>query len=123
MSDEKEKFFSETDRFLPVANISRIIKKNLPSEVKLSKEAKETIQECLSEFISFITSEAGEKCLNEKRKTINGDDILASLKNLGFDHYNPILNIYIDKYRQSNKTTVSKEENDKSDEKSENYDG
>ena len=45
------------DRFLPVANISRIMKKSLPSNAKVAKDAKETVQECVSEFISFITSE------------------------------------------------------------------
>lgn len=47
----------EQDRFLPIANISRIMKKSLPGNAKIAKDAKETVQECLSEFISFITSE------------------------------------------------------------------
>lgn len=47
----------EQDRFLPVANISRIMKKALPNNAKIAKDAKETVQECVSEFISFITSE------------------------------------------------------------------
>ena len=59
----------------------------LPSDAKISKEAKETVQECVSEFISFITSEACDKCNTENRKTINGDDIVFSLEALGFDNY------------------------------------
>ena len=47
----------ETDRHLPTANIGRIMKKALPSTAKIGKDAKETVQECVSEFISFITSE------------------------------------------------------------------
>ena len=47
----------EQDRFLPIANISRIMKRGLPNSAKIAKEAKETVQECVSEFISFITSE------------------------------------------------------------------
>lgn len=49
----------EQDRFLPIANISRIMKKALPANGKIAKDAKETVQECVSEFISFITSEYG----------------------------------------------------------------
>ena len=94
---------NEFDRYLPVANIGRIIKNNLPKEVKLSKEAKETFQECVSEFISFISSEASERCLSDKRKTINGEDLIHSLSALGFDHYKNILKIYLDKYRESQK--------------------
>ena len=47
----------EQDRYLPIANISRIMKKSLPTNAKIAKDAKETVQECVSEFISFITSE------------------------------------------------------------------
>jgi nuclear transcription Y subunit beta len=47
----------EQDRFLPTANISRIMKKSLPPNAKIAKDAKDTTQECVSEFISFITSE------------------------------------------------------------------
>ncbi len=47
----------EQDRFLPIANIGRIMKEALPRDAKISKEARETVQECVSEFISFITSE------------------------------------------------------------------
>jgi len=45
------------DRFLPIANVARIMKRALPKNAKVAKEAKETVQECVSEFISFITSE------------------------------------------------------------------
>lgn len=47
----------DQDRLLPIANISRIMKRALPGNAKIAKDAKETVQECLSEFISFITSE------------------------------------------------------------------
>jgi nuclear transcription Y subunit beta len=40
-----------------VANISRIMKKGLPNNAKIAKDAKEAIQECVSEFIGLITSE------------------------------------------------------------------
>ncbi|WZY84467.1 hypothetical protein YC2023_030851 [Brassica napus] len=45
----------EQDRFLPIANVGRIMKKVLPGNGKISKDAKETVQECVSEFISFVT--------------------------------------------------------------------
>lgn len=47
----------EQDRFLPIANIGRIMKKALPANGKIAKDAKDTVQECVSEFISFVTSE------------------------------------------------------------------
>jgi nuclear transcription Y subunit beta len=47
----------EQDRFLPIANIQRIMKRALQQNAKVSKSAKESVQECVSEFISFVTSE------------------------------------------------------------------
>ena len=41
------------------------------------------MQKCVSEFISFITSEASQKCAREKRKTINGSDLIWALSILG----------------------------------------
>ena len=46
------------------------------------------------------TSEAADKCLAEKRKTINGEDILASMQNLGFDNYTAVLTVYLSKLRE-----------------------
>jgi len=47
----------EQDRFLPIANIGRIMRRAVPENGKIAKDSKESIQECVSEFISFITSE------------------------------------------------------------------
>lgn len=66
----------------------------------MSRESKECIQECVSEFISFVTSQAADKCLLEQRKTLNGEDVLWSLYTLGFENYSEALKIYLAKYRQ-----------------------
>ncbi|CAA0829566.1 Nuclear transcription factor Y subunit B-8 [Striga hermonthica] len=90
----------EQDRFLPIANIGRIMKKALPANGKISKDAKDTVQECVSEFISFITSEASDRCLKERRKTINGDDLLWAMATLGFEDYIGPLKVYLARYRE-----------------------
>ncbi|KAI9758785.1 MAG: hypothetical protein M4579_002799 [Chaenotheca gracillima] len=91
----------EQDRWLPIANVARIMKSALPDNAKIAKEAKECMQECVSEFISFITSEASEKCQQEKRKTVNGEDILFAMTSLGFENYAEALKIYLSKYRET----------------------
>ena len=91
----------ELDRFLPIANVSRIMKRSLPANAKISKEAKETVQECVSEFISFVTGEASDKCQREKRKTINGDDLLWAMTTLGFEAYVGPLKSYLNRYREA----------------------
>ena len=47
----------EQDRFMPIGNVIGIMPKVLPTHAKISDDAKETIQKCVSEYISFITSE------------------------------------------------------------------
>ncbi|KAH7863430.1 hypothetical protein Vadar_017438 [Vaccinium darrowii] len=90
----------EQDRLLPIANVGRIMKQILPPNAKVSKEAKETMQECVSEFISFVTGEASDRCHKEKRKTVNGDDICWALGSLGFDDYAKPLKRYLIRYRE-----------------------
>ncbi|KAE8679604.1 Nuclear transcription factor Y subunit B-5 [Hibiscus syriacus] len=90
----------EQDQMLPIANVGRIMKQILPPNAKISKEAKETMQECVSEFISFVTGEASDKCHKEKRKTVNGDDICWAMAALGFDNYAEHLKRYLHRYRE-----------------------
>ncbi|KAK8912373.1 Transcriptional activator HAP3 [Metarhizium anisopliae] len=80
----------EQDRWLPMGN----------DNAKIAKEAKECMQECVSEFISFISSEASEKCQQEKRKTVNGEDILFAMTSLGFENYAEALKVYLAKYHE-----------------------
>ncbi len=122
-SDRSNPMLREQDRFLPIANVARIMKKTIPRTGKvqiylnnlhqqplmiincfclqIAKDARECVQECVSEFISFITSEASERCHQEKRKTINGEDILFAMSTLGFDNYVEPLKTYLQKYRES----------------------
>ncbi|KAH9954771.1 histone-fold-containing protein [Russula dissimulans] len=99
--------YREQDRYLPIANVSRIMKNAVPPTAKIAKDAKECVQECVSEFISFITSEAAEKCQLEKRKTIGGEDILYAMVSLGFENYAETLKIHLAKLRQHQTTASS----------------
>ncbi|KAJ7637158.1 histone-fold-containing protein [Roridomyces roridus] len=101
ITDQEVGEYREQDRFLPIANVSRLMKAAVPPTAKIAKDAKECVQECVSEFISFITSEAAERCLSEKRKTIGGEDILYAMGTLGFDNYAETLKIHLAKLRQN----------------------
>jgi len=104
----------DQDRFLPIANVAKIMKMSIPENAKIAKDAKECVQECVSEFVSFVTSEASDRCHQEKRKTINGEDLLFAMSSLGFDSYVEPLKIFLSKYRDSikvgEKSVVQKRE-------------
>nr|AZS35406.1 LEC1 [Paeonia ostii] len=99
-TDDNECVVREQDRFMPIANVIRIMRKILPSHAKISDDAKETIQECVSEYISFITGEANERCQREQRKTITAEDVLWAMSKLGFDDYIEPLTMYLHRYRE-----------------------
>ncbi|RHZ79464.1 hypothetical protein Glove_145g21 [Diversispora epigaea] len=90
-SGDEVEDFKEQDRFLPIANVARIMKRALPENAKIAKEAKECVQE------------SSDRCQQEKRKTINGEDILWAMQSLGFENYAEALKIYLGKYRETTK--------------------
>ncbi|KAK7421905.1 hypothetical protein QQX98_001899 [Neonectria punicea] len=87
--DKSDELDANIRNFAPVA---RIMKNALPENAKIAKEAKECMQEC------------------EKRKTVNGEDILFAMTSLGFENYAEALKVYLSKYReqqnQSNRDRV-----------------
>jgi len=112
-SDDAIDQIRDQDRFLPIANVAKIMKASIPENAKIAKDAKECVQECVSEFVSFVTSEASDRCHQEKRKTINGEDLLFAMSTLGFDSYVEPLKIFLSKYRDSikgDKSVVQKQE-------------
>ncbi|XP_037463368.1 nuclear transcription factor Y subunit B-8-like [Triticum dicoccoides] len=89
----------EQDRLMPIANVIRIMRRALPAHAKISDDAKEAIQECVSEFISFVTGEAIERCPMQHRKTVNAEDIVWALNRLGFDDYVVPLSVFLHRMR------------------------
>lgn len=51
-------------------------------------------------FVCFSVIRASDKCKQEKRKTINGDDLLYAMNALGFDKYTEPLRLFLTKYRE-----------------------
>ncbi|KAJ0986840.1 hypothetical protein J5N97_005196 [Dioscorea zingiberensis] len=77
----------EKDNLMPPSNVTRIMRKVLPLQAKISDDAKVTILDIISEYISFITHEASVQCHSENRKIITGEDIIWAMKKLGFNNY------------------------------------
>jgi histone H3/H4 len=98
---ESAMIIREQDRLMPVANVSRIMRQVLPPYAKISDDAKEVIQECVSEFISFVTGEANERCHTERRKTVTSEDIVWAMNRLGFDDYVAPVGTFLQRMRES----------------------
>nr|UYC36134.1 OF24903 [Phoebe bournei] len=89
----------------PITNITRIMRRAIPANGKIEQEAKEFMQECVSEFIGLITLEANEKSSMESRRTITADDVVAALNSLNFDNYARLSSRYLERYRESQTTS------------------
>ncbi|EYU38226.1 hypothetical protein MIMGU_mgv1a023556mg [Erythranthe guttata] len=84
---------------MPISNITRIMRRVLPAHARITDDAKEAIQECVSEFISFITTEANRRCHRDYRNTVTPEDVLATTVSLGFDDYLEPLTLFLNKHR------------------------
>ncbi|KAK4707495.1 hypothetical protein R3W88_028420 [Solanum pinnatisectum] len=99
LNQDSECTIREQDRFMPIANVIRIMHRILPPHAKISDDSKETIQECVSEFISFVTGEANERCQCDQRITITAEDVHWAMSKLGFDDYiEQPLTFYLHRY-------------------------
>ncbi|KAM0687999.1 hypothetical protein COBT_000748 [Conglomerata obtusa] len=92
-----------TDRLLPIANISKIMKKPIPKVAKVAKDAKEVMQKAASEFIAIVTCMAKEICEGENRKTLTGEDLVRAMEQLGMPYYSQLCRVYLKRYRESSK--------------------
>ncbi|KAL6861232.1 hypothetical protein ACP4OV_016932 [Aristida adscensionis] len=86
---------------MPTSNVVRIMRRMLPPHAKITDDAKDSILECVSEFISFITAEANDHSRSEYRKIVTADDILWAMKRLGFDDYVRPMGLFVQRMRQS----------------------
>jgi nuclear transcription Y subunit beta len=50
---------------------------------------------------------ASDKCQRERRKTINGDDLLWAMTTLGFDEYVEPLKAYLAKFREAERKALA----------------
>eukprot|EP00053_Salpingoeca_punica_P009267 m.82946 g.82946 ORF g.82946 m.82946 type:complete len:121 (+) comp14946_c1_seq2:120-482(+) len=88
---------------LPLNNIARVMRNAVApldkTVTQISDAAKTCVQECATEFISFVASEANDRCRADGRKAITGDDLLQALEGLGFENYVEPLRHYLAIYR------------------------
>lgn len=51
-------------------------------------------------LICYLVNRASDKCQKEKRKTVNGEDLLWAMATLGFEDYLEPLKVYLARYRE-----------------------
>ena len=51
-------------------------------------------------YLAYLFLRAADRCQQEKRKTINGEDIIWAMEALGFDQYSQLMKIYLQRYKE-----------------------
>lgn len=71
-------FMRDQDRLLPASNVAKIMSRELRHvpHAKVSKDAKNFLQESATEWICFIMSEANDLTLAAHRKAVSGQDVI-----------------------------------------------
>ncbi|KAH8742004.1 CCAAT-box DNA binding protein subunit B [Cryptosporidium ryanae] len=88
-----------SDENLPINNIGRIMKLSIPENGKISRESKVLMQKLSREFICCVSLHAGKICTYNKRKVVNGEDIINALSYFGYEDYTFVLLDYLDKWK------------------------
>lgn len=98
-------FKRSPDEYLPIPSVIKIMRQVLPPHVEILDDSKEMMQECVSEFIAFVTRAANEKCHRDSRRIIKPEDILSALGSIGFEYYVQPLTIFLKKYRSDSQVS------------------
>ncbi|KAI8866252.1 histone-fold-containing protein [Ramicandelaber brevisporus] len=84
---------------LPRSTVARMVQEYMPSDLTCTKEAKDLIGECCTEFIHLLATQATEQCEKSSKKTITADHVLDALKALGYESYLPALNDVLEEHK------------------------
>ena len=107
---EKKRPRRPSDLYLPIAIIGRLMKEPLPNEMKVTKRAKLCVQECATEFVMFLMSEAADICSESDRHRVTGHDVVEAMRRLGLDDYHDVIAPFLEVLTQSNKSTKASRE-------------
>lgn len=83
----------------PLACISRVIKTALPDNIMMTKDARQAFIRAAGIFIFYVTHCANDYAKENKRATINTQDMKNALKELDFKEFELPIDDFLDHYR------------------------
>ena len=90
-SAEPMEALREQDRLLPAANVARVMAATIPQNAKIARDARAFMQELVSEFICFLTSEVNDICIASRRRVMSAKDFVEAANNLDLNEYAELL--------------------------------
>ncbi|XP_074364051.1 transcriptional activator hap3-like [Apium graveolens] len=89
----------DSGNLLPAEYVLSQMSRMVANDRGISAGAVISIQECVSKFIRFMTTQANTRCMEEKGTTITGEDVLIAMTNHGFYRYIVPLFLYLNHFR------------------------
>lgn len=75
---------SMTDQLtLPVSVVTKLLKSGLPDDIALAGATRTMCAQATGVFVLHLTAAASERARKAKRATLNGDDVLGAIQELG----------------------------------------
>lgn len=90
----------------PVEGIARIMKKVLPTDACIDRQALLDAQLCLAQLVACLTTEAGMANIQQNRnkdRMLGGEDIVMVLEAMGMEQHATLVRSYLSKYRELTK--------------------
>lgn len=86
------------------------MRKVLPTDATIDKEALLDTQHCLAELIAYLTTEGGMQSIQQgrsKERMLGGEDIIATLDGMGMEPYAALIRSYLSKFRNFTKPRLA----------------
>ena len=71
--------------------------KSQSPSITIDREAVELMQELVTEFVCFVTSDMAEDVAKDRRVALKGQDLVESLNKLGFPHVADVIELMLPK--------------------------
>ena len=104
---DSENMLKIKDRFLPLANVSKIMKQGVPDAAKIAKDAKSAVQHSASEFIAIVTCKAKDLAIKDSRKVVTGEDLIHAMEELDLSFFSDITIKFFNQYKKTTNTYAS----------------
>ncbi|XP_055628217.1 DNA polymerase epsilon subunit 3 [Toxorhynchites rutilus septentrionalis] len=96
------------DLNLPNVIVTRLMKKALPPDIKISNESRTALTRATSVFVLYLTSAATYKAEKKKQKTLTVDHVFSALEEIEFESFIQPLKNDLENYRKSVKNKKDK---------------
>lgn len=78
---------SKEEAGIPKATVTKVIKENIPSDIRISKETTDILVEGCVEFVNMMAAEANNLCSKQNKKTIAPEHVIQALESLGLPQF------------------------------------